>query len=255
MLGNLVGFRRGRKKLSCPSRGTGVFLGGAFSFLAASGSPPLESSRPFLFVLSLWLRPCHNGLHELLLFPLVSLSSPLAAARRGGAGNLAVRRRGSLRQVCSLTRSVLSCVVAIAFYVSLWRLFAALDAPCSSGDGPSFPRVSNAILLRRPMTHLQLLWRSQGFLPAPRPGPTQSLRPPGYVTFFSGIGPSPGGIACVLAANLRLDFFAPKKPSAVSPSSQIEIYLLALIVHCLPARKNFRWLAIRRMDRLAGFNG
>jgi len=226
-VGNLVGFVAAEKIVV--SFAVLVFFWGCFSFLAAvSGSSPWKLA-PFLFVLS-YGYALHMGFMN-YYFSIGFAFFALAAARRGGAGNWLCA--GGLAATSLLAHPIgFVLFVAIAFYVSLWRLlprWTRLVLPAMV--------IISAVSMRFYFAGhdaLAATWRSQGFLQLL--GQDQlNLFGHRYV-LLSGIAVA-WGIACVLAAIYDWIFRA-KKPSAVLRLA-IEIYLLALIVTvCLP--ENFR---------------
>src|SRR5712671_2169184 len=131
------------KKLSCPSR-YWCFSGVLF-FSRSIRQSALEAHTIFICPF-LWLRPAH-GLHELLLFHWFRFLRP-GRGKAGRSRELAVRRRARCDK--SARSPDRFCLVRgdriLRFTVAA---VAALDAPCSSGDGHHFRGLS-AILLRKP---------------------------------------------------------------------------------------------------------
>src|SRR5882762_8793053 len=225
-VGNLVGFVAAEKIVV--SFAVLVFFWGCFSFLAASGSPPWKLT-PFLFVLS-YGYALHMGFMN-YYFSIGFAFFALAAARRGGAGNWLCA--GGLAATSLLAHPIgFVLFVAIAFYVSLWRLlprWTRLVLPAMV--------IISAVSMRFYFAGhdaLAATWRSQGFLQLL--GQDQlNLFGHRYV-LLSWIALA-WGIVCALAAIYDWIFRA-KKPSAILRLA-IEIYLLAVIVTvCLP--ENFR---------------
>jgi hypothetical protein len=225
--GNLLGFVAAEKIVV--SFAVLLFFWGCFSFLAAaSGSPPWKLT-PFLFVLS-YGYALHMGFMN-YYFSIGFAFFALAAARRGGAGNWLCA--GGLA-VISLRAHPIGFVlfVAIAFYVSLWRLLPRWTRLVL----PAMVTISAVSMRFYFAGHdaLAATWRSEGFLQLL--GQDQlNLFGHRYV-LLSGIAVA-WGIVCVLAAIYDW-ILRGKKPSAILRLA-IEIYLLAVIVTvCLP--ENFR---------------
>jgi hypothetical protein len=226
-VGNLVGFVAAEKIVV--SFAVLVFFWGCFSFLAGvSGSPPWKLA-PFLFVLS-YGYALHMGFMN-YYFSMGFAFFALAAARRGGAGNWLCT--GALATISLLAHPIgFVLFVAIAFYVSLWRLlprWARLVLPGMV--------ILSAVAMRFYFAGhdaLAATWRPEGFLQFL--GQDQlNLFGHRYV-LLSGIAVA-WGIVCVLAAIYDWIFRA-KKSSPVLRLA-IELYLLGVIVTvCLP--ENFR---------------
>ncbi len=226
-VGNLVGFVAAEKIVV--SFAVLVFFWGCFSFLgAASGSRPWKLT-PFLFVLS-YGYALHMGFMN-YYFSIGFAFFALAAARRGGAGNWLCA--GGLAAICLLAHPIgFVLFVAIAFYVSLWRLLPRWTRLVL----PAMVTISAVSMRFYFAGHdaLAATWRSEGFLQIL--GQDQlNLFGHRYV-LLSGIAVA-WGIVCVLAEIYDWIFRA-KKPSSVLGLA-IELYLLAVIVTvCLP--ENFR---------------
>jgi hypothetical protein len=154
----------------------------------------------------------------------------LAAARRGGAGNWCT---GALATISLLAHPIgFVLFVAIAFYISLWRLLPRWTRLVL----PAMVAISAVSMRFYFAGHdaLAATWRSEGFLQLL--GQDQlNLFGHRYV-LLSWIALA-WGVVCALAAIYDWIFRA-KKPSPVLPLA-IEIYLLAVIATvCLP--ENFR---------------
>ena len=226
-VGNLVGFVVAEKiVVSCAVL---AFFWGCFSFLAtASGIPPWKLT-PFLFVLS-YGYALHMGFMNYYL-SLGFAFFALATAWGGGAGNW----------LCAVALSATSLLahpigfvlfVAIAFYVSLWRLLPRWTRIVL----PAMATISAVSMRLYFAGHdaLAATWRSEGFLQLL--GQDQlNLFGHRYV-LLSWIALA-WGIVCALAAIYDW-IFRGKKPPAILGLA-IQIYLLAVIVTvCLP--ENFR---------------
>src|SRR6266849_3768126 len=206
-----------------------VFFWGCFSFLAGvSGNPPWKLT-PFLFVLSYGYAFHMGFMNYYLSIGFAFLA--LAAAWRGGAGNWLCA--GALAAIGLLAHPIgFVLFVAIAFYVSLWRLLQRWTRLVP----PAMGTISAVSMRFYFAGHdaLAATWRSEGFLQLL--GQDQlNLFGHRYV-LLSWIALA-WGIVCALAAIYHWIFRA-KKPSPILRLA-IEIYLLAVIVTvCLP--ENFR---------------
>jgi len=226
-VGNLVGFVVAEKMVV--SFAVLAFFWGCFSFLAAvSGSPPWKLT-PFLFVLS-YGYALHMGFVNYYLSIGFAFFA-LATAWGGGAGNWLCT--GALAAISLLAHPIgFVLFVAIACYVSLWRLLPRWTRPVL----PAMVTISAVSMRFYFAGHdaLAATWRSEGFLQLL--GQDQlNLFGHRYV-LLSGVAVA-WGIVCMLAAICDWIFRA-KKPSSVLRLA-IELYLLAVLVtFCLP--ENFR---------------
>jgi len=226
-VGNLLGFVAAEKIVVAFA--VLVFFWGCFSFLArASGTPPWGLA-PFLFVLS-YGYAFHMGFMNYYLSTGFAFFA-LAAAWHGGAGNWLCA--GVLAAVSLLAHPIgFVLFVAIACYVSLWRLLPrwtrfvlpAIVVVCVTAVKVYFAGHDT----------LAASWRSEGFFQLL--GQDQlNLFGHRYV-LLSWIALAWGNV-CVLAAIYDWIFRA-KKPSAGFRLA-VELYLLAVIgTFCLP--ENFR---------------
>jgi hypothetical protein len=226
-VGNLVGFVVAEKIVA--SFAVLAFFWGCFSFLAAASGVPPWMLTPFLFVLS-YGYALHMGFMNYYLSIGFAFFA-MATAWGGGAGNW----------LCAVALSATSLLahpmgfvlfVAIAFYVSLWRLLPRWTRLVL----PAMVTISAVAMRLYFAGHdaLAATWRSEGFLQLL--GQDQlNLFGHRYV-LLSGIAVA-WGTVCVLAAIYDW-IFRVKKPSPVLRLA-IELYLLAVIVtFCLP--ENFR---------------
>ncbi len=224
---NLVGFVAAEKIVV--SFAVLVFFWGCFSFLAGvSGNPPWKLT-PFLFVLSYGYAFHMGFMNYCLSIGFAFLA--LAAVWRGGAGNWWCA--GALAAISLLAHPIgFVLFVAIAFYVSLWRLLPRWTRLVL----PAMVTISAVSMRFYFAGHdaLAATWRSEGFLQLL--GQDQlNLFGHRYV-LLSGIAVA-WGIVCVLATIYDWIFRAKKSSAALRLA--IELYLLAVIVTvCLP--ENFR---------------
>jgi hypothetical protein len=225
--GNLVGFVSAEKIVV--SFAILAFFWGCFSFLAAaSGSPPWTLT-PFLFALCYGYAFHMGFVNYYLSIGFAFLA--LATAWRGGAGNWLCA--GALAAISLLAHPIgFVLFVAIAFYVSLWRLLPRWTRLVL----PAMVTISAVSMRFYFAGHdaLAATWRSEGFLQLL--GQDQlNLFGHRYV-LLSGIAVA-WGIVCVLAAIYDWIFRAKKSSSVLRLA--IELYFLAVIVtFCLP--ENFR---------------
>jgi hypothetical protein len=226
-VGNLVGFVVAEKIVV--SFAVLAFFWGCFSFLAGASGSPLWKLVPFLFVIS-YGYVLHMGFMNYYLSVGFAFFA-LAAAWRGGAGNWWCA--GGLAAICLLAHPIgFVLFVAIAFYVSLWRLL-----PRWTRLVPPAMVIISAVAMRLYFAGhdaLAATWRSEGFL---RLLGQDQLNLFGHRYVLLSWMALAWGIVCALAAIYDWIFRA-EKPSAILRLA-IEIYLLAVIVTvCLP--ENFR---------------
>jgi hypothetical protein len=222
-VGNLVGFVVAEKIVA--SFAVLAFFWGCFSFLAAASGIPPWMLTPFLFVLS-YGYALHMGFMNYYLSIGFAFFA-MATAWGGGAGNW----------LCAVALSATSLLahpmgfvlfVAIAFYVSLWRLLPRWRRLVL----PAMVTISAVSMRLYFAGHdaLAATWRSEVFLQLL--GQDQlNLFGHRYV-LLSGIAVA-WGTVCVLAAIYDW-IFRVKEPSAVLGLA-IELYLLAFVTFCLPA--------------------
>jgi hypothetical protein len=226
-VGNLVGFVAAEKIVV--SFAVLVFFWGCFSFLAAASDNPPWKLAPFLFVLS-YGYALHMGFMN-YYFSIGFAFFALAAAKRGGAGNWLCT--GAFAAISLLAHPIgLVLFVAMAIYVSLWRLLP----PWTRLVLPAMVTISAVAMRLYFAGHdaLAATWRSEGFIQLL--GQDQlDLFGHRYV-LLSGIAVA-WGIVCVLAAIYDWIFRAKSSSSVLGLA--IGLYLLAVIVTvCLP--ENFR---------------